>query len=189
MSGEVKLGEADYTAFWERLLFMSNMLCQISGKGLLMPTAFSKLFAVGKSLKNEVRNAKRAWLIKWSIMRIFNEGRTSMIELVWDFRVINVLAKFENVPWKIMDVRVLTVMFHVRCWKMPKKFAIFFFWQLCINPEFILITIISPTIVPNLVTLAKKMSSGMPKEVGSLNGPLCAYLMRQNLHDQTCPRS
>ena len=26
MSGEVKLGEADYTVFWERLLFMSNIL-------------------------------------------------------------------------------------------------------------------------------------------------------------------
>ena len=31
-----------------------------------------------------------------------------MIELVRDFRVINVLAKFENELWKIMDVRVLT---------------------------------------------------------------------------------
>ena len=31
-----------------------------------------------------------------------------MIELVRDVRVINVLAKFENDPWKIMDVRVLT---------------------------------------------------------------------------------
>ena len=37
-----------------------------------------------------------------------------MIELVRDLRVINVLAKFENDPWKIMDVRVLTVIFHVR---------------------------------------------------------------------------
>ena len=35
-------------------------------------------------------------------------GRTSTIELVRDLRVINVLAKFENDPWKIMDVRVLT---------------------------------------------------------------------------------
>ena len=26
------------------------------------------------SLKNEFRNAKRGWLIKWSIMRIFNEA-------------------------------------------------------------------------------------------------------------------
>ena len=32
MFGEVKLGEADYTVFWERLLFMSNILCQISWK-------------------------------------------------------------------------------------------------------------------------------------------------------------
>ena len=31
-----------------------------------------------------------------------------MIELIWDLRVINVLAKFQNDPWKIMDVRVLT---------------------------------------------------------------------------------
>ena len=50
-------------------------------------------------------------------------------------------------------------------------------------------TLLSPTFVPNLVTLAWKMSSGMPKEASSLNGPLCAYLMRQNLHDRTCPRS
>ena len=35
-------------------------------------------------------------------------GRTSMIELVRYLRVIYVLAKFENDPWKIMDVRVLT---------------------------------------------------------------------------------
>ena len=31
-----------------------------------------------------------------------------MIELVRYLRAINVLAKFENDPWKIMDVRVLT---------------------------------------------------------------------------------
>ena len=31
-----------------------------------------------------------------------------MIELVQDLRVINVLVQFENDPWKIMDVRVLT---------------------------------------------------------------------------------
>ena len=30
MFGEVKLGEADYTLFWETLLFMWNILCQIS---------------------------------------------------------------------------------------------------------------------------------------------------------------
>ena len=31
-----------------------------------------------------------------------------MIELVRDLMVINALAKFENDPWKIIDVRVLT---------------------------------------------------------------------------------
>ena len=50
-----------------------------------------------------------------------------MVELVRDLRVINVLAKFENDPWKIMDVRVLTVIFHVRSWKMRKKIAQIFF--------------------------------------------------------------
>ena len=33
MFGEVKLNEADYTVVWETLLFMSNILCQISWKG------------------------------------------------------------------------------------------------------------------------------------------------------------
>ena len=50
-----------------------------------------------------------------------------MIELVRDLRVINILAKFENDPWKIMDERVLTVIFHVRSWKMRKKIAKNFF--------------------------------------------------------------
>ena len=77
-----------------------------------------------------------------------------MIELVRDLRVINVLTKFENDPWKIMDVRVLTVIFHVRSWKMRKKIAKIFFCRLWKNPELILITMLSPTFVPNLVTLA-----------------------------------
>ena len=50
-----------------------------------------------------------------------------MVELVRDLRVINVLAKFVNDPWKILDVRVLTVIFHVRSWKKGKKFAKNFF--------------------------------------------------------------
>ena len=29
----------------------------------------------------------------------------------------------------------------------------------------------------------------MPKKAGSLDGPLCAYLMKQNLHNRGCPRS
>ena len=68
-----------------------------------------------------------------------------MIELVQDHRVINVLTKFENDPWKIMDVRVLTVIFHVRSWKMR-------LWK---NPELILITMFRPTYMPNLVTSLK----------------------------------
>ena len=68
--------------------------------------------------------------------------------------------------------------------KLPK-----FFLAIMKKMELILINMFSPTFVSNLVTLAWKISPGMPKEDGSLNGPLCAYLLRQNLHDQTCPRS
>ena len=63
-----------------------------------------------------------------------------------------------------------------------------FFWRLWQNPELVLINMFRPTYVQNLVTLAWKMSSGRSKEAGSLNDRLCAYLMRQNFHDQTCPR-
>ena len=102
-----------------------------------------------------------------------------MIELVRDLRAMNILATFQNDPWKFKDVRVLTMIFHVRCCN----------WRVWKNPELILINMLRPTYMPNLVTLAWKMSSGMSKEVGSLNGPLCAYLLRQNLHDRTRPRS
>ena len=149
MSGEVKLGEADYTVFWERLLFMSNILCQISwrkafwclqpyvkypGKGLLMPTALCQ--------------------ISWK---------------------------------RPFDAYSLFIAF--RCWKMGKQFAKNPIWWLWIKAELILITMFRPTYMTNLVTLAWKMSSGMSNEASSLNGQLCAYLMRQNLHDRTCPRS
>ena len=66
-----------------------------------------------------------------------------MVEIVPDLRVINVLPKFDNDPWKIMDVRVLTVIFHVRSWKMRKKFAKIFladydktrnlYWLTCLD--------------------------------------------------------
>ena len=48
------------------------------------------------------------------------------------------------------------------------------------KPELLLINMCSPTFVSNLMTLAWKISPGMPKPPGSLNGPICAYLMRQN---------
>ena len=57
-----------------------------------------------------------------------------MVELVRDLRVINVLAKFENDPWKIMDMKVLTVIFHVWSWKMRKEIAKIFFWRLWQKP-------------------------------------------------------
>ena len=52
MSGEVKLGEADYIVFWETLLFMSISYVKYHGKGLLVPSAISTLFAVGKCEKH-----------------------------------------------------------------------------------------------------------------------------------------
>ena len=44
--------------------------------------------------------------------------------------------------------------------------------------------ILSPTFVPNLVTLAWKMSSGMSKMAGSLNGPLVQMYCFQPLTDE-----
>ena len=48
---------------------------------------------------------------------------------------------------------------------------------------------IRPTFVQNLKTLPWKISPRMSKPVGSLNGPLCVDLMRQNHHDGTSLRS
>ena len=134
MSGEVKLGEADYTVFWES---MPNILgrpfdayslikafcCWKMRKKFAKNPIWRSVKNYGResvngdfpraklenakknrqnfflanmkkpgtyidyhvkphlctkfgdsSLKNEFRNAKRVWLIKWSIMRIFNEA-------------------------------------------------------------------------------------------------------------------
>ena len=46
------------------------------------------------SLKNEFRNAKRVRLIKWSIMRIFNEAEPPWSNLS-EILGLNVLAKFD----------------------------------------------------------------------------------------------
>ena len=90
---------------------------------------------------------------------------------------MNVLAIFQNDPWKFTDMRALTVISRVRSCKMKKKFNKIFCVDYEKNPEFILINIFSPTFVQNLMTLAWKLSPGMPKEASSLNGPLCAYLI------------
>ena len=57
-----------------------------------------------------------------------------MIEPVGDLRVINVLAKFENDPWKFTDVRALTVIFHVRSWKMQQKIRQIFWGAVMTKP-------------------------------------------------------
>ena len=51
MFGEVKLGEADYTVVWETLLFMSNILCQISWKGPFEAYSLFKAFRCWKIRK------------------------------------------------------------------------------------------------------------------------------------------
>ena len=53
MFGEVKLGEADYTVVLETLLFMSNILGQISWKGSFESQSLINacFFAVGKCKK------------------------------------------------------------------------------------------------------------------------------------------
>ena len=52
MFDEVKLVEADYTAIWETLLFMSNIICQISWKGPFGAYSLLRLVAVGKCEKH-----------------------------------------------------------------------------------------------------------------------------------------
>ena len=73
--------------------------------------------------------------------------------------------------------------------KNAKKIGQKFFLSIMKQNKIALINILSPTFVPNLMTLAWKMSPGMPKEAGSLNGPSCPYLIKQNLHNRTRPRS
>ena len=52
-------------------------------------------------------------------------------------------------------------------------------WYYLKNLEHMLINMFSSTFVPNFTNLTwKKMSPEMPKLIGSLNAPLCTYLMR-----------
>ena len=177
-----------------------------------MPTAFSRLFAVGKCEKHwpqfffrydKTLNLHEIWWLmlekliqecqNWPPHSIVHYAhiqydRISIIELVKDLRAMNVLAIFQNDPWQFMDVRALTVIFRVRSCKTRKQFAKFFLPTMK-NPKCILINIFSPTFLPNWMTSACKMSPGMPKEAGSLNGPLRAYLIGKNFHNRTRPRS
>ena len=71
MSGEVKLGEADYTVFWETLLFMSNIFCQISWKGPFDAYSLFKAFCCWRMRKAFATNVFFASMIKPGI---FNEA-------------------------------------------------------------------------------------------------------------------
>ena len=173
------------------------------GKGLLMPTAFSKLFAVGKCEKKIAKNPIWRLWIKAELILITMFRPTYMpnlVTLAWKMssgmsneasslngQLCAYLMRQNLRKWSVKNYGCESVNGDFPCAKLEnaKKNR----QKLCKNPELILITMLSPTFVPNLVTLAWKMNSGMPKEAGSLNGPLCAYLMRQNLHDRTCPRS
>ena len=78
MSGEVKLGEADYTVFWERLLFMSNILCQISWK---RPFVAYSLFIAFCCVAYRIFIAFRCWKMRKKIrqksyLAIMNKSRT-----------------------------------------------------------------------------------------------------------------
>ena len=67
------------------------------------------------------------------------------------------------------------VIFRVGSCKMRKKIAEFFVFANYKKTDFILIIILSPAFVPNLPTLAWEMNPEMPKEAGSLYGPLGVY--------------
>ena len=116
-----------------------------------------------------------------------------IIKLVPYLRAMNVLATFQNDPRKFTDVRVLMVIFHVRIWKMCKKNLQNFFGGNMENPIF--------TDMRALTVIFQVRSWKMQKKIRQniffffcdyerkKNGSLCAYLMRQNLHDWTRPRS
>ena len=91
---------------------------------------------------------------------------------------------------KISDARALTVIFNVRSWKCEKKSPLFYFILFLVGGgggDY------DKTLsVYQLICLAIRlyqMSPGMPKEAGSLNGPLCDYLMRQNPYNRTRSKS
>ena len=88
---------------------------------------------------------------------------------------MNVLATFRNDPEKIYGRVSANGNFPCEKLKMRKKSPKISAGDYEKNYEIILINMFSPTFVPNLISLAGKMSSGMPKKTGSLNGPLCAY--------------
>ena len=107
---------------------------------------------------------------------------------VRDLRAMNIIATFQNDPWKNCGRESANGDFLCAKLENAKKNSPIFFWRLWQNPEHILILLFRPTYVPN-DDFSLKMSSGMSKEAGSLNGPLGGYLMRQNLRDRTRPRS
>ena len=94
---------------------------------------------------------------------------------------MNVLATFENDPRKIMDMRMLTVIFNVWSWKMHKKFAKKYMCVAMIKPG----TYVNQYVHPYICTKNWQLKL----EPGSYTGPLCTYLMRQNLHNRTYLRS
>ena len=87
--------------------------------------------------------------------------------------------------WKWPEKALTIILNALRC-KTRKKFAKL--W-LRLNPEVIVSNMLSRTFVPNFMDLTCKMSPGMPKLFRLLNGPLGAYLMKQNLHNWIRPRS
>ena len=80
MSGEVKLGEADYTIFWDNAEKISTKSFFFTF--LIKPRTYDEYhvrFYIctkfdGFSLTNEPRNTKIGLLIKWAIKCIFNEA-------------------------------------------------------------------------------------------------------------------
>ena len=86
--------------------------------------------------------------------------------------------------WRLLSIAMLLVSVYTNLLTiLSKKYSPEYFGG--DKPVLRLINMFSPTSVPHFTW---KMSSWMPKESGSLNGPWGAYLMRQNLpHNQTHP--
>ena len=80
----------NYASMINLELMLSNML---------RPTFVPNLMAL--TWKMGPRMAKNGQLIKWSIFVHIQWGRTSIMELIQDLRMKNVLATFENNPRKL----------------------------------------------------------------------------------------
>ena len=107
-----------FDIFWER---KNHQRCfvVITKPELMLINMFSPKFAPDLMtwtwvIAQEFQNQRPHLMVHYAHIQW---GRTSMMELVWDLRTINVFATCENDPRKNAVLLVLTKIFNVRSWK------------------------------------------------------------------------